>query len=61
MNLLPQECVVIEDSRSGVISAKTAGCKCIGVTTTHSSKDLAQADVIVKDFGSITKELINSL
>lgn len=61
MNLLPQECVVIEDSRSGVMSAKTAGCKCIGVTTTHSSKDLAQADVTAKDFESITSELINSL
>lgn len=59
MKLPTSECVVIEDSKSGVISAKTAGCKCIGVTTTHSETDLMQADIVVNDFESITEEIKN--
>lgn len=57
----PNECVVIEDSKSGVISAKAAGCYCIGVTTTHTQEDLKQSDVVVADFASITLERIESL
>lgn len=55
------ECLVIEDSRSGVESAKSAGCFCIGVTTTHSKEDLKDADAIVDNFAEINMQLINSL
>ena len=47
LDLQPQECVVIEDSRSGVLSAKAAGCYCIGVTTTHTKEDLKEADLVI--------------
>ncbi|HEX8226302.1 MAG TPA: HAD family phosphatase [Candidatus Saccharimonadales bacterium] len=43
----PSECVVIEDSPSGVHAAKTAGMHCIAVTTTHLPSQLAQADQVV--------------
>lgn len=61
IGLKPEECAVIEDSRSGVISAKAAGCYCIGITTTHSEEDLAEADIIVNDFKSINSNLIKKL
>lgn len=57
----PQECLVIEDSRSGVLSAKAAGCYCIGVTTTHTQEELEGADVICESFTEITPKLIKHL
>ena len=53
LGLRPEECVVIEDSRSGVVSAKAAGCFCIGVTTTHPRDMLTDADLVVDSFEEI--------
>jgi HAD superfamily hydrolase (TIGR01509 family) len=61
LDLKPEECVVIEDSRSGVLSSKAAGCYCIGVTTTHTEEDLREADLVVGDFTKITTEVIQNL
>ena len=57
----PSECVVIEDSRNGVLSAKAAGCYCIGVTTTHDRDALSGADLIVEGFDEITSKVIFDL
>ena len=46
----PLDCVVFEDSIAGVEAAKRAGMKCIAIETTFSGKELAQADLIVKNF-----------
>lgn len=46
----PSECVVIEDSRSGVISAKAAGMYVVAITTTHKSGQLEMADRIISNF-----------
>ncbi len=44
----PQGCVVIEDSKNGVIAAKRAGMKCIGFLNVNSgNQDLSRADIIV--------------
>lgn len=61
LGINPHEAVVIEDSQSGVASAKAAGCFCIGVTTTHSVEDLQQSDLIVDSFAKITPEIIENL
>lgn len=45
----PIDCVVFEDSIVGVEAAKRAGMKCIAIKTTFSGKELAQADLIVKN------------
>lgn len=58
LNIDPSECVVIEDSKSGVISAKAARMYCIGITTTHQKKDLKEADVVVNNFSQISTQLI---
>ncbi len=61
LNVSPAEAVVIEDSKSGVSSAKAAGCGCIGVTTTHSADDLKASDVVVSTFSEITEQIIEQL
>jgi HAD superfamily hydrolase (TIGR01509 family) len=61
LSLSPYECVAIEDSKSGVISAKSAGCYCIGIITTHHKSDLEQSDLIVHDFSEISTEVIGNL
>jgi len=46
----PRECLVVEDSVSGVQAAKSAGMKCVAVTTSHSREELTLADLVVDDF-----------
>ena len=62
LNFDPANCVVFEDSLAGVISARDAGCKVIGVTTTHTREELDGTDLIINDFrGLDPKELISRL
>ncbi len=46
----PESCVVFEDSLAGVEAAKNAGCKVVGITTTHSRDELSQTDLVIDDF-----------
>lgn len=43
----PSDCVVIEDSPSGVASAKSAGMRCVAVASTHRADELNRADAVV--------------
>lgn len=47
---LPQHCIVIEDSLSGISAAQQAGCKVIGITTTHTASELSHTDLIINNF-----------
>lgn len=48
LNVKPHECLVIEDSTSGIIAAKRAGMRCIGYKNVNSgNQDLSAADLIV--------------
>lgn len=48
----PEECVVFEDSRNGVLAAKAAGMPVIATTNVYTEKeDLHEADVIVTNLG----------
>ncbi len=54
LGLDPSECVAIEDSRHGVMSAKAAGMKCIAVRFKgYHPHDLSSADRIVERFSDI--------
>lgn len=63
LNLKPSETVVIEDSSSGIKSAISAGCKCIGVTTTHTHDQLLASNptTILDSFDQINSDLIDNL
>ena len=57
----PDRCIVIEDSLSGVQAAKRAGCKVIGITTTHTAAELVDTDLIIHDFTNLTVEKLATL
>lgn len=64
LNVNPEKCIVIEDSKSGTIAAKNAGMKCIGFINTNSgNQDLSEADIVVDRISEISykrmKELFN--
>jgi HAD superfamily hydrolase (TIGR01509 family) len=55
----PKECVVIEDSKNGVVAAKAAGMKCIGFLNPSSGdQDLKNADVVIRSFKELNADLI---
>jgi HAD superfamily hydrolase (TIGR01509 family) len=50
----PAACVVLEDSRNGVLAAKRAGMRCIGFANPNSgNQDLSAADRIVRSIRDI--------
>ena len=57
----PQNCIVFEDSLSGVQAGKRAGCKVVGITTTHTREELAETDFIIDDFENLEPESLISL
>ena len=62
LNFDPKNCVVFEDSLAGVESGLNAGCKVVGLTTTHSPEELAGAALVVPNFESLdAKGLITRL
>lgn len=50
----PEECVVFEDSASGVASGCAAGCIVVWTTFSHEAEHLECADYLVRDLGGVT-------
>ena len=61
MRVPPSDCAAIEDSRWGLASARAAGMRTIGITTTSSRAALADADLIVEGLDEVTADVIASL
>ena len=58
----PEECVAIEDSINGIVSAKEAGMRCIAVPDPRiAAEDYPQADVFRKSVSEIRIEDIKNL
>ena len=57
LGLKPEQCWAIEDSKGGLKSAIDAGCKTIGVLTSHEPKDLVGADHFVTHLMQIPEVL----
>ncbi len=55
-DLSPTNCLVVEDSLAGIVSAKSAGMWAIGVPNTYSAKQLfdAGADDVIPGLGDLT-------
>jgi beta-phosphoglucomutase len=50
LNVSPDKCIVFEDSIAGVEAARKAGCKVIGVTTTHAREEFVSTELVIDDF-----------
>ncbi len=52
LNLRPEQCVVFEDSVSGIEAARRAGSPCIALATTHGARELESLTAlrIIPDF-----------
>lgn len=57
IGFLPSQCIVFEDSLAGTTSAKNAGTKVIGITTTHTKEELQPTThLVIDDFTQLSME-----
>jgi len=61
LDVNPDSCIVIEDSKAGVMAAKKAGMKVVAVTTTTNEERLKEADLTVKTINDLNHEKILNL
>jgi beta-phosphoglucomutase len=58
LGVQPSECIVFEDSVPGILSAKSAGMRVIGVATTHKSDELLMyVNEIIMNFDAADKQI----
>jgi beta-phosphoglucomutase len=48
--MLPEQCIVFEDSFSGVSAALNAGMKVVGVLTSHTKEELPPCNLYINDY-----------
>lgn len=53
--LVPEECLVIEDSIAGLQAARAAGMRCVGVTNSYAAARL-DADLVVASLADLSRE-----
>jgi beta-phosphoglucomutase len=61
LNVSPTQCVVFEDSFSGVSAAINAGMKVIGVLTSHTREELPPCDLYIDDYSRVSYNDIKDL
>lgn len=57
----PRRTVAIEDSRWGLASARGAGLRCVGVTTSYPAHELRHAELIVGSLADLKLEMLDRL
>ena len=58
LNVTPQACCVVEDSKPGVAAGLAAGMKVIAITNTHPADDLRHATHVVRTYEEIERLLL---
>ena len=61
LHIPPKQCIVFEDSLAGIEAGKRAGCKVIGVTTTHVCSELVGTDLVIDDFEGLELQTLMGL
>lgn len=59
LHMNPADCIVFEDSLSGVQAALNAGMKVIAITTTHTKEELSNANHVVDDFTEVSADTLS--
>jgi beta-phosphoglucomutase len=57
----PRDCVVIEDSREGILGARRAGIRCLAVTNSHPAEELTVADAVVGSLEEVDLAFLETL
>lgn len=57
----PARCVAVEDSRWGVASARAAGLRVVGVTSSYSADQLIEAERVVASVRDLSPEFVSGL
>jgi beta-phosphoglucomutase-like phosphatase (HAD superfamily) len=57
----PHNAIAIEDSHWGITSAKSAGLRAIGITTSSAAHVLNMADIVVGSLDEITPEFVRDI
>lgn len=60
LGFAPQQCVVFEDSPSGVNAGRTAGCTVVATTFSHAADDLTAAHFLIPDMMGVTVTAISA-
>jgi beta-phosphoglucomutase len=61
-DLLAQECVAIEDSKWGLVSARAAGMRTVGITQTYPASELVDvSDAVITHLDQFTPALLHAL
>jgi len=59
LGLDPSACLVIEDAIAGVAAARTAGSRCLALSTSFPREKLAGADWVVPDLSEAPREVLD--
>jgi beta-phosphoglucomutase len=59
LDLDRRRCVAIEDSRWGLESAKGAGLRCVGVTTSYGADELVGAELVASGLDTLTLDALD--
>ena len=59
--ILPSECLVVEDSKEGILGAHGAGIKCLAVTNSYPAEELKEAEAVVRSLEEVTIPFLEKL
>jgi len=60
LNTASKECIVVEDSRNGLLAAKAAGMKCLVTKSVYTAREVfTEADLVVDELGDNNKKIIS--
>ncbi|MBI4488995.1 MAG: HAD family phosphatase [Deltaproteobacteria bacterium] len=57
----PLECLVVEDSKEGILAAHRAGMRCLAVANSHLAEELTEAEAVVKGLDEVTIPFLEKL
>ena len=61
LGVVPEACVVFEDSFSGITAGLNAGMKVVGVLSSHKREELPSCSLYIKDYREVNASLIRDL